>query len=539
MKKNKGKIIVISFFMVLLAIIFCIVLFKKQSLSISLSKQYLKIYEQEQVELKATINPDNASNKKIIWVSEDPGVASVTPTGIVIGGTKGETRIIVKTEDGKVSNYCVVEVIEREVESFELNKNEVVLQKGEDEEIMAIIMPEDLEGEKVTWVSSNPDIATVDENGKVHGISNGITQIKATVLGKEASSTIFVGIKANSLKMEKIEQELEIEKTVKLKVNVTPEDAINERIIWESSDSNILEVDEEGNITGKSIGNVEVIARTEYSKLKDICYVSVVKKKFEVKYTELNKTIIVKDGDALGTLPTMEKDEYIFLGWYTEEKAGSKVSESTIVTSNMTLYPHWQIKETFTEGPGQGIYSRTVTYMGKTFKDYKQNRMGAAISAAGCGPVSLLDILSGYNDSITIEQVVKLTGLSTSFNYINVAATALGLGHSQIYVYSSGNPNETAVRNLTNIAIDHLKHGHQLIVLVARAGCDYGICNGMPYDAYSWGNHFIAIIGVKKDNEHVIIFNPQETRLEEGRMEDIIRYYLPGGPQSGFVAYWK
>ena len=49
-------------------------------------------------------------------------------------------------------------------------------------------------------------------------------------------------------------------------------------------------------------------------------------------------------GSAIGTLPTATWDGYDFLGWYTAASGGSKVSESTVVTSDVTWYAHWQVK---------------------------------------------------------------------------------------------------------------------------------------------------------------------------------------------------
>ncbi len=252
------------------------------------------------------------------------------------------------------------------------------------------------------------------------------------------------------------------------------------------------------------------------------------------------KRVTKNSGDTIGTLPTPTRNGYKFLGWYTKPSGGTKVSSDTKVTANMKLYSRWETTETYVEGPGEGYYSRTVTYLGRTFKDYKQNRMGGGIPKGGCGPVSLYSILSGYRDDVTIDDIIKVTGLSTSFHYINQAANKFGLSPSKIYQYNSGNQNATALKNYTELAISELKKGNQIIILVSRSNiCPNGKCNNLKYDEFSWGNHFIAIVGVKSDNETVIVLNPMEGRGEEGRMEDIIKYYSPGGPQGGFVIYRK
>lgn len=48
------------------------------------------------------------------------------------------------------------------------------------------------------------------------------------------------------------------------------------------------------------------------------------------------------EGEAIGTLPVPVKDGYEFLGWFTEAAGGNKVSETTAVSGNMTVYAHWK-----------------------------------------------------------------------------------------------------------------------------------------------------------------------------------------------------
>lgn len=59
--------------------------------------------------------------------------------------------------------------------------------------------------------------------------------------------------------------------------------------------------------------------------------------------------IIIPYGSACGELPTPEKDGFIFKGWYTKEIDGEKVTNETIVTSNMVLYAYWETATPYTE----------------------------------------------------------------------------------------------------------------------------------------------------------------------------------------------
>lgn len=57
-------------------------------------------------------------------------------------------------------------------------------------------------------------------------------------------------------------------------------------------------------------------------------------------------TVSLKEYDTLNsTLPTPTRDNYIFLGWYTDPIEGKKISSETQVTEDTTFYAHWQYNE--------------------------------------------------------------------------------------------------------------------------------------------------------------------------------------------------
>lgn len=46
-------------------------------------------------------------------------------------------------------------------------------------------------------------------------------------------------------------------------------------------------------------------------------------------------------GHAIGTLPTAQRLDYVFLGWYTDPEGGERVTDSYIPDDNTTLYARW------------------------------------------------------------------------------------------------------------------------------------------------------------------------------------------------------
>lgn len=65
--------------------------------------------------------------------------------------------------------------------TISLNKAETTLDVLEEEQILATVLPETAYNKKVVWTSANPNIASVDENGVIKGISAGETTITASL----------------------------------------------------------------------------------------------------------------------------------------------------------------------------------------------------------------------------------------------------------------------------------------------------------------------------------------------------------------------
>lgn len=50
----------------------------------------------------------------------------------------------------------------------------------------------------------------------------------------------------------------------------------------------------------------------------------------------------VEEGKPLGALPTTGRTGYTFVGWYTEKEGGTEVTSDTVITSELTVYAHWE-----------------------------------------------------------------------------------------------------------------------------------------------------------------------------------------------------
>ena len=176
---------------------------------ISLNIQNITLKIGETTTLEASITPDNATNKNVIWSSEDSDIASVDEDGKVTAKEVGKTTITVTTEDGQKTATCEVTVKEKQepepepdpepkpevipVENVVLNQDNVTLNIGETSTLQATITPDNATNKTVTWTSEDENIASVDD-GIVTAIGPGETTITVTTEDGEKTATCKITV---------------------------------------------------------------------------------------------------------------------------------------------------------------------------------------------------------------------------------------------------------------------------------------------------------------------------------------------------------
>jgi uncharacterized protein (TIGR02145 family) len=133
--------------------------------------------------LIAIVNPINATNKNVTWESRNTAVATVV-NGVVTPVAEGKTAIVVTTVDGGRQAGCNVTVqaagTQIAVTSITVNPGASVLRIGQTVQLVASVWPDNATNKNVSWSSSNPSIARVDENGLVTAVENGDASITVT-----------------------------------------------------------------------------------------------------------------------------------------------------------------------------------------------------------------------------------------------------------------------------------------------------------------------------------------------------------------------
>ena len=81
---------------------------------------------------------------------------------------------------------------------------------------------------------------------------------------------------------------------------------------------------------------------------------------------------IVATGSQIGPLPTPKRTDYIFAGWWTERTGGTRIGDSTVINSTMTIYAHWTPRDTQVAQVGNTIYDSLQEAISATPNDSQQ-----------------------------------------------------------------------------------------------------------------------------------------------------------------------
>lgn len=149
------------------------------SLTLNQSDAHLKA--SETLTLAVTVGPDEATNKKVDWKSDDETVASVSADGVVTAHKVGQTSIHATANDGGGAKAtCIITVDPTMVSSITLSQENLAIRKNHTAQLSAIVAPTDATNASFIWSSTNEDVAKVSEDGVISAIAPGDAVIKAT-----------------------------------------------------------------------------------------------------------------------------------------------------------------------------------------------------------------------------------------------------------------------------------------------------------------------------------------------------------------------
>lgn len=165
--------------------------------------------------LGAVMTPEDATEVKLAYASSDESIATVDEDGMVtavgVGGCTITTTIVAdvpataETSEAAVDSEMLVApdgftavtkvTVTKRMESITFDNSEGVLNVGNTHTIKATVAPADASDQALNWTSSDPNVATVDSNGKVTAKAEGSATITASNAGGDVSANYDLTVK--------------------------------------------------------------------------------------------------------------------------------------------------------------------------------------------------------------------------------------------------------------------------------------------------------------------------------------------------------
>lgn len=332
---------------------------------VTVSSPSLKLKVGASQTLTATVAPENATDKKVSWVSSKPEVAEVDESGKVTAKAVGTAKITVTTADGGKTDYCEVEVSDEastdpvvNVTGVSLSVKTKALSVGASFVLTATVAPENAADKTVSWASSKPEVASVDQSGKITAKAVGTASITVTTNdgGKTDMCTVTVSessapnVSVKGISISPASATLEIGVTKKLSATVAPANATDKSVSWASDNTAVATVAQDGTVTAKAAGTANITATAnDGSGVRGVCSVTVkdnsvtpVVKHTVVFYSEGVEVdrVSVENGKTVSA-PSVTKDGYYLEGWATSNSSGALFDFTKAVTSDLSLYARW------------------------------------------------------------------------------------------------------------------------------------------------------------------------------------------------------
>ena len=389
---------------------------------VTLDQSSLELAEGGEATLKATVAPDNATDKTINWKSSDVNVALIDNDGKVTGVKAGSATITVTTTDGSKTATCKVTVKAVALEGIAVNPATLEIMEGKDKQLEAVFTPDNFGDKSVQWASDNTNVATVDrETGLLHAVKPGECKVyvesqadktkQAFCEVKVTADPTLKGISFpyTSLSMKKGE-------TKQFQVVYDPEYAENRNVTWKSSNPAAAKVDDTGKVTAVGNGEADITATSQEGGFTATCKVTVTQQEGVQVYVRTHEGVFLNGEKFTGSQPDLHDvysdgtdlyESYIYDGIY---KNGSPFLNyfytsgdlMGVAAGRLYYFDYYMIK-IYDAGNGQPLFEEMLS----TDNGYRNEAM--AVAADGTAYVA------GYSYDAFGKRVGRLWTISKDF----------------------------------------------------------------------------------------------------------------------------
>lgn len=301
--------------------------------SVVVSPGTYTLNEGETVTLRATVYPENATDKTVTWSSLQPSKATVDENGVVTAKQAGTVAIMASC--GGKNGLCDLTII-APVKSVAISPASLSLGVGDVTTVSAVFTPSNATNKKITWSSSNPSVATIDQNGVVTAVRAGNTTITVTTEDGHKTATCPVSVhnvQVSSVSVTPTTLELPKGETADLIATVLPENATDKSITWSTSDASVATVSNSGKVTAVDEGTATITVKSVDGEKTATCEITVIIPVSSLSITP--QTLELTEGESADLIATIlpENATYKTVSWNTDDNNVVVVSKGGRITA--------------------------------------------------------------------------------------------------------------------------------------------------------------------------------------------------------------
>lgn len=227
--------------------------------------------------------------------------------------------------------------------------------------IKAKVYPINLPDKKITWKSSDDNIAKIDSGGNITAQNPGKATLTAMLYSQKKSATATLSVRQPVTGIFMPTSTITLYTGGEgrlLQTEIFPKNATNQNITWKSKNTKIARVDENGRVKPVGVGMTEITATMEDGGFEAKCFVNVVNSYVDVQTLSVKNTdaMTIKVGDSVNAIVTVSPSNARnkTLKWSSDDTKIATVSQAgrirgvSVGTANITVETTNGKKQTFT-----------------------------------------------------------------------------------------------------------------------------------------------------------------------------------------------
>lgn len=251
------------------------------------TETYYDYDDNHSLNIYAYVYPVDATNSVLSWSSSNTNVLKITSTeyfgnGVAVAYCNfigvGTASVTASATDG--SGKKATANITYHIAEISLKADESQIYIGGATTVVPTIVPSVATSSNLNWSSSNTNVATVDNAGNVYGVSNGqVTITAASKLDSNIKGTCVINVMKVSptgISLNESGMSLNVGSSIILVETVYPANATDPSVTWNSSNTSVATVDEEGKVTAVSPGTAIITVSTVDGGKTSSCVITVI-----------------------------------------------------------------------------------------------------------------------------------------------------------------------------------------------------------------------------------------------------------------------